>query len=273
MYYNLGPAARLYRITGTDVNWPDPVLGLGAYFNKGGRYNYPGHATVYCAEDPLAVIAEAAFHESLEWQLKISAHRWDAVNYPLISTCQFWCFSIDPAPTIIDLEHSQAIRQFQHTPQMLLNPSLNPADDPHLPGQPRARDYFGTQELAKDIIGYTPPPSSLDLRPEGIKAPAIRMKRMANYRPHQLALFVFPPAVHIPYEIRSNMIMQCELQLRFLQLSPRRAVTLQTVDIDWCKPQFRIGGAGAVPVPAFMARPGAITYNPNRWYSIDIRYA
>ena len=84
-------------------------------------------------------------------------------------------------------------------------------------------------------------------RPEGIKAPAIRMKRTANYRPHQLALFVFPgapAAVHVPYENRSRLIMQCELQLRFLELISRRAVTIQTVDIDWCKPQFRIRGAG-----------------------------
>ena len=43
--------------------------------------------------------------------------------------------------------------------------------------------------------------------------------------------------------------MQCELQLRFLELSSRRAVTIQTVDIDWCKPQFRIRGAGAALSP------------------------
>lgn len=273
MYYTLAPGSRLYRITGTGVNWPTPVLGQGAYFNKGGRYNSAGQATVYCAEDPLAVIAEAAFYEALEWQLKISAHRFNPVTYPLESTHQFWCFSLDPAPAIIDLEHPQAVLQFQHTPHMLLNPSFNPAGGPHIPGQPRSRDYLGTQSLATDIIGYTPPPGSPHPRPEGIKAPAIRMKRMTNYRPHQLALFVFPPAVHVPYENRSNLIMQCELQLRFLQLSPRQAVTIQTVDIDWCKPQFRIRGTGAAPIPAYVARRGSVMFNPKTWYNVNIQYA
>jgi RES domain-containing protein len=273
MYYTLAPGARLYRITGTGDNWPAPVLGLGAYFTRGGRYNNAGQATVYCAEDPLAAIAEAAFYESLEWQLRISKHRLNPVTYPLISRHQIWCFSIDPAPALIDLEHPQAITQFQHTPHMLLNPSFNPARRAHVPGQPLARDYFGTQDLATEIIGHTPPHGSPDPRPEGIKAPAIRIKRVANYRPHQLALFVFPAAVHVPYENRSNLLMQCELELRFLQLSPRRAVTMQTVDIDWCKPQFRIRGAGAAPIPAYLARPAARTYNPNKWYNFHVQYA
>jgi hypothetical protein len=273
MYYTLAPGARLYRITANGVNWPTPVLGQGAYFTKGGRYNYAGHATVYCAEDPLAVIAEAAFYDALDWQLRISKHRLNPVTYPLVSTHQLWCFSIDPPLAIIDLEHAQAIRQFQHTPHMLLNPSFNPAGGPHIPGQPLARDYFGTQDLAKDVIGYTPPPGSPDRRPEGVKAPAIRMKRMPGYRPHQLALFVFPAAVHVPYENRSNLLMRCELQLRFLQVRPRQAITMQTVDIDWCIPQFRIGGAAAASVPAYAARPGAITYHPNKWYNVNVRYA
>ncbi len=102
------------------------------------------------------------------------------------------------------------------------------------------------------------------------------MKRTANYRPHQLALFVFPgapAAVHVPYENRSRLIMQCELQLRFLELSSRRAVTIQTVDIDWCKPQFRIRGAGVAPIPAYPGRPGATPYKANTWYNVNLNYA
>ena len=60
MYYALAPGARLYRITETGVAWPTPVLGQGAFFNSGGRYNYPRHETVYCAEDPLAAICGAS---------------------------------------------------------------------------------------------------------------------------------------------------------------------------------------------------------------------
>src|SRR4051794_39378687 len=138
MYYNLAPAARLYRVTGPGVNWPTPLYGLGAYFNKGGRYNQASQPTVYCTEDPLAVIAETAFYEALEWQGKISAHRMNPVSYPLVSDHKLWCFTIDPAPAIIDLEHPQAIALFQHTPHMLSNPSLNPDRGAHVPGQPLA---------------------------------------------------------------------------------------------------------------------------------------
>jgi RES domain len=273
MYYTLPAGAHLYRITSSGVIWPTPLLGLGAYFTKGGRYNYASEPTVYCAEDPLAVLAEAAFYEALEWQAKISTHRFTPVNYPLVSFHMLWCFSIDPAPTIIDLEHSQAIALFQHTPHMLLNPSLNPARGPHLPGQHLARDYFGTQDLAKDVRGLVPPAGSPDARPEGVKAPAIRAKRVAGYRAHQLALFVFDARVHQPYQGRSNLVMGCDLQFRFLQSGTRAAVTPQAVDIDWCRPQFRLGGAAAAVIPAYGPRPNARAYSPNRWYNLDLQFA
>src|SRR5882724_3349145 len=124
MYYPLAAAAGLYRITGPGVNWPTPLLGHGAYFTKGGRYNNVSQPTVYCAEDPLAVLAEAAFYEALEWQSKISAHMLNPVTYPLVSSHKLWCFSIDPPPAVVDLEDVQAVAVFQHTPHMLLNPSL-----------------------------------------------------------------------------------------------------------------------------------------------------
>lgn len=273
MYYPLAADSRIYRITGTGDIWPTPLRGLGAYYTKGGRYNYATEATVYCSEDPVAAIAEAAFYDALDWQTKISNHRFNPVHYPLLSDHKLWCMSIDPAPAIIDLEHVQAIAQFQHTPQMLLNPSLNPARGPHVPGQPLARDYFGTQDLAKDIRGHVPPPGSLDPRPEGIKAPAIRVKNGPNYRAHQLALFVFPQDIHDPYENRSTLLMECNLQLRFLERNPRRAVTIATADIDWCRPQFRIVGPGAGSIPAYAPRPGSRAYQPNRWYNVEIKFA
>jgi hypothetical protein len=273
MYYNLAPAARLYRVTGPGVNWPTPLYGQGAYYNKGGRYNEASQPTVYCTEHPLAVIAEAAFYEALEWQGKISAHRMNPVSYPLVSDHKLWCFTIDPAPAIIDLEHPQALALFQHTPHMLSNPSLNPDRGTHVRGQPLARDYFGTQSLATDVRGHTPPPGSPDPRPEGVKAPAIRLRKTMGYRPHMLALFVFHHTVHSLYENRSAMVLECGLQLRFLQLSHRQAVTAQTVDIDWCNPQFRISGPGAAVIPVYVPRPGAIAYRPNRWYKIPIQFA
>jgi hypothetical protein len=273
VYYPLAAGTRLYRVTSPGVNWPTPLLGLGAYFTKGGRYNFASEPTVYCAEDPLAVLAEAAFYEALEWHAKISTHRLNPVGYPLVSSHKLWCFSIDPAPAVIDLEHVQAVALFQHTPHMLRNPSLNPARGPHLPGQPRARDYFGTQELAKDVRGHVPPAGSPDPRPEGVKAPAIRVMSVAGYHAHQLALFVLDPTVHQPYQNRSNLLLECDLEFRFLQRDPRQAVTAQTVDIDWCNPQFRITGAGAAVMPAYAQRPNAKAYSPNRWYNLAIQFA
>jgi hypothetical protein len=273
MYYPLAADARLYRVTGPGEVWPTPLHGLGAYFTKGGRYNYATEATVYCAEDPLVVIGEAAFYDALEWQMGISNHRFNPVNYPLLSRHKLWCFSIAPAPVIVDLEHADAIAQFQHTPHMLLNPSLNPARGPHVPGQPLARDYFGTQDLAKDIRGHVPPPGSPDARPEGIKAPAIRVKSMPTYRAHQLGLFVFPPAVHVPYENRSMLLMELSLEIQFLQIGSRKSVTIATVDIDWCKPRFRVAGAAEGNIPIYAPRPGSKLYRPNRWYNIGIKFA
>jgi hypothetical protein len=273
VFYPLAVNARLYRITGTGDVWPTPLHGLGAYFSKGGRYNYATEATVYCAEDPLVVIGEAAFYDAMEWQTRISTHRFNPVRYPLVSRHKLWCFSINPAPAIVDLEHAQAISQFQHTPQMLLNPSLNPARGPHVPGQPLARDYFGTQDLAKDIRGHVPPRGSPDPRPEGVKAPAIRVKSIPNYRAHQLCLFAFPPAVHVPYENRSILLMECSLELQFLEMNPRRPVTIATLDIDWCRPQFRITGPGAGNIPIYAPRPGSRDYHPNRWYNLEIKFA
>lgn len=271
MYYPLASGARLYRVTDSGVNWPTPLLGLGAYFNKGGRYNNASDPTVYCAEDPLAVLAEAAFYEALEWQDRISAHRLNPVTYPFVTTHKLWCFSIAPAPAVVDLEDPQAVAIFQHTAHMLRNPSLNPARGPHVPGQPRARDYFGTQNLADDVRGHLPPPGSPDPRPEGIKAPAIRVKPLAGYHAHQLALFVFDPAVQQPYPQRSKLLQDWILEFRFLQRTPRRAVTVSTVDIDYCSPQFRISGANA-SIPAYRPRPHAKMYSPNRWYNLAIQF-
>jgi hypothetical protein len=272
MHYNLAAGTALYRVTGAGVVWPTPLLGLGAYHTKGGRYNYPAEPTIYCTEDALAVIAEAAFYQALEWQEKISRHRLRPVTYPLVSKHKLWSFSLDPSPHIIDLEHPQALALFQHTPHMLSNLSLNPAHGPHIPGQPLARDYLGTQDLAKDVRGHVPPSGSVDRRPEGIKAPAIRLKRVPGYRPHMLALFVLHPAVHTPYENRATQILECDLELQFLELGSRHPVTPQTIDIDWCTPQFRLSGSTAATIPPYSGRPGAASFAPNQWYDIEIQF-
>jgi hypothetical protein len=89
MYYDLVAGSRLYRVTGAGVNWPVPLHGIGAYMTKGGRYNDVHQATVYCAEDPIAVIAETAFYDALEWQQKMSGYRLNPIIYPFLTITRF----------------------------------------------------------------------------------------------------------------------------------------------------------------------------------------
>jgi hypothetical protein len=96
MYYTLGAGARLYRVTSPNTAWPTLLRGEGAYFTHGGRYNRAGQATVYCSEDPVVVITEAAFYRALEWQYRISVQQFHPMTYPLVSDHTLWCFTLDP---------------------------------------------------------------------------------------------------------------------------------------------------------------------------------
>ena len=96
------------------------------------------------------------------------------MTYPLVSDHTLWCFTLDPAPVVIDLEHPQAQHTFQYPPHVIYNPSLNPRHGVQIVGQPPSRDYFGTQALADDIRAYVPHAGA---RPEGVKAPSVRMRR------------------------------------------------------------------------------------------------
>jgi hypothetical protein len=274
MYYALSAGARLYRVTSPNTAWPAPLLGLGAYFTHGGRYNRAGQATVYCSEDPLVVITEAAFYEALEWQRRISVQRYYPMTYPLVSDHVLWCFTLDPPPPLIDLEHHQAQHTFQYPPHLIHNPSLNPRQGIQLAGQAPSRDYTGTQELADEIRAYLPPPGTNQARPEGVKAPSVRMRRKYNFQPFHLALFVMDPRIQVPYEKRATFVNQWQLRLEFEQARPRQAVTNTTVEIDWVAPRFQLGPAGHPPVPAYAGRPRAIEHTmAPQWYPVNIRYS
>jgi|GEM_PF-2006978 len=274
MYYIPGAAARLYRMTAPGSTWPTPLFGHGAYFTKGGRFNRANDPTVYCSEDPLVVITETAFYEALEWHRRISDHRLNPVGYPFVSRHSFWCFSIDPPPPLIDLQHSSAIAQFQFPPHMLLNPALNPRRGLQLAGQSAARDYFGTQELADEIRAFIPPAGSPNPRPEGIRAPSVRTAAVSGYQPSMLALFFFDPKLGwVPYENRASLIAQWDLVLEFLEVSTDLPVNYATLDIDWRQPRFHLEGAGAQKVPAYGPAPGGMEVQPNQCYRVSIRYA
>jgi hypothetical protein len=69
------------------------------------------------------------------------------------------------------------------------------------------------------------------------------------------------------------LLMELSLEVQFLQIGSRKSVTITTVDIDWCKPQFRVTGAGAGNIPIYAPRPGSKPYRPKRWYNIGIKFA
>jgi RES domain len=272
MYYTLNAAARLYRVTSTNTNWHRPLLGQGAHFTHGGRYNRVSQATVYCSEDPLVAITEQAFYQALDWHRAISFQRKNPMTYPLISRHTLWCFSIDPPPPLIDLEHQQAMDTFQYSPHFLHNPSLNPRPGVQTLFQNPARDYTGTQELADDVRSYSPPPGVNQPRPEGVKFPSTRMPRKYKFQPCNLALFIKDADLQVPYHERSDLIDQWELTIEFLELRSGQPVTFQTREIDWERPRFQIGPVGGNVIPAYIRRPRSAAINPDQWCELDVCY-
>jgi hypothetical protein len=191
----------------------------------------------------------------------------------LVSEHTLWCFTLDPPPPLIDLEHAEARHTFQYPPHLIHNPSLNPRWGPQPTGQVPSRDYTGTQEVADDIRAYLPPPGANQPRPEGLKAPSVRRRRKHGFQPFQLALFVMDPGIQVPYVNRANLGNQWQLRLEFEQAKPRRAVTNATVEIDWAARRFQLGPAGHAPVPAYAGRRGAIAHAvAPQWYLLEIRY-
>ncbi len=255
MYFPLTDATNLYRVTSDGTAWPTPLLGQGAYFTQGGRYNRVGQPTVYCSNDPLVVLAEAAYYQALQWQQRLSVYRFNPMTYPLVSHHKFWCFQIDPSPSIVDLQSVNAMHKFGYPRHLTQNPS---------------QQYTGTRDLADEIRAHIPPSGSPDRRPEGIKAPSVRTPNVAGFQPYQLALFVFDSVVHQPYENRSTLIQEWELVMQFQQLAPRAPVDFNTEHIDWHRPQVQFRATGGPAIPVNPLRPRAREYHPGRWYRISI---
>jgi hypothetical protein len=257
MYHPIAPGTRLYRVTRLGEAWPNPLLGLGAYFTHGGRYNRPHQQIVYASDDPLVAITEAAFYQALDWHRRIARHLFLPVGYPLESEHWLWCFTIDPAPAVIDLLHPGAQHQFPHPPHLALTAS---------------QQYDGTQALADAIRAYIPPVGSVHARPEGLRAPSVRTPPARAFQPTQFALFVMDPAIHQPYKDRAVLAEQWKLTFEFQEPPPRHAVSYNSTRIDWSSPRFRLGGPAAATIPAFVARPHARPYRRGRWYRLVINY-
>lgn len=253
MYHAIAQGKRLYRVTRSNETWPGPLLGLGAYFNRGGRYNRPHHQTVYASDDPRVVITEAAFYQAQEWHRSIALHAVLPVGYPLVSEHWLWCFTIDPPPPVIDLLSPAARHQFPHPPHLPLTPS---------------QQYDGTQALADAVRAYIPPRGSVHPRPEGLRAPSVRTPPDGAALPTQFALFVMDAALQQPYPQRGALVEQWRLTLEFQEPTPRHAVSYDSPRVDWRSPRFRLGG----PSRAVAARTVGPEYRPGRWYRLVVNY-
>jgi hypothetical protein len=256
MYHAIAPGTRLYRVTRPEEAWPGPLLGLGAYFTRGRRYNRPHHETVYASDDPLVALTEAAFYQAQDWHRRLARHHVLPVGYPLESEHWLWCFVIDPPPAVVDLLHPSAQHQFPHPPHLLLAPS---------------QEYEATQALADAVRAYVPPAGSRNPRPEGLRAPSVRTPG-SGFQPTQFALFVMDAAIHRPYVERAALVEQWNLTFEFQEPAPRKPATDDSPHVDWRAPRFRLGGPSKASVPAFAARPHARPFRPGRWYRLAVNY-
>jgi RES domain len=263
MYYQIG-AGDLYRVTGDNTVWPDPVRGYGAfYLHQGGnRYNAARQVTVSCSEDPWVAICEAAYYQALKLRDAIASSLINAVNYPFRSEHLFWSFRINPLPPVIDLESPVAAALFQYSPHVLTNPGQN---------------YSATQSISNAVCYYVPPVGSPDPLPEGILAPSVRTPRVRTYQPKQLALFVVQRQGLLPYDQRSALTAKMRLEIEFFAAPPAGGpVSFQSSAIHWTKPKFRLSAIAVEPsigpVPAMAARPGGRPIPLNRWLRLSVCY-
>lgn len=263
MYYQIG-AGDLYRVTSANTDWPDPILGLGAFYlpQGGNRYNAVHQITVNCSEDPWVAICEAAYYQALKQRDAISSTLVNAVAYPFRSEHLFWGFQINPLPPVVDLEDPVAVALFQYPLHVLTNPGQN---------------YRATQSVSNAVRSHVPPMGSSDPQPEGILAPWVRTPKVGAYQPKQLALFVIQRQGVLPYDQRSTLTAKMRLEIEFFAASPVGGpVNFQTAAIDWITPKFRLstipGEPSINPVPALAGRPGTGPIPLNTWLGIDICY-
>jgi hypothetical protein len=163
--------------------------------------------------------------------------------------------SVEPAPTVIDLEDPVAINTFRFPPYVLRNPT-------HL-------HYLPTQELLDMVFNH--PANTQGQKAWGVKVPSVRTLRVPGYSPTQFVFMLQPNQRRLP----AVRLESWQIEFEFLDQggSP---VTAQTGSIDWTRPRFRVtptrGTPPTSPVPAYATRPGATPFLPQQWYHATIAF-
>jgi RES domain-containing protein len=257
MFHLLPAGTRLYRVTDIGRAWQDVVSGVGSYFTAGGRYNRVQQRTVYAATDALVSLAESAAHVALDrWQPRIGRGPLSvqpalpAPVPPLVSEHWLWCFTVNAAVQLVDLEDPAALATFRHRLYELLNPS---------------QAYRTTAALA-DAVRLHPHPHVPNALVDGILAPSVRTPSVRRYIPRQQVLFVPPNQRSIP----ATLVRRWRMELEFADHAGQ-SVTATTRVIDWENPWFRLSNNRA-SIPAFRQRPNAQPFAPATWHQFRVKY-
>jgi hypothetical protein len=104
-----------------------------------------------------------------------------------------------------------------------------------------------------------------------VKAPSVRTPVLPGYQPSQYVFFLQPHQKALP----GQLLGRWDLHVEFLDTT-QQPLTPHTTFIDWRRPRFRLvsgRGVAAAGLPAFPPRPGAVAYQPNQWYPVEVNWA
>ena len=246
MYETLSSGAHLFRATALGTKWKKLLLGQGAYYTNGGRYNETHQPTVYAADDPTVAISELGYYQAREW-LRVIGDRLNPAHltFPLVSEHFLWCFALSKAIRILDLTDPGSRNLLPHYDFSLTLPS---------------QDYGATRELANKIRCH-PDPASPSVF--GMRAPSVRTESHGN-KPTQIVLFPGDKG------IAATLIEQRSLTVEFLDEAGQQ-VNAKTKVIDWSRPRFQIhGGKSIAPLSTIFLGSGQIVRSA--WTRLPIRH-
>ena len=256
MYRTAAKGMPFYRVTDVGRTWQDVISGVGSCFSSGGRYNRVRQPTVYASADPLVSITESAFHRALKWQMSIGQGSLSVLpalpppTPPLVSEHWLWCFTLNTALRLVNIDTPAARAAFPHSRYELFNPS---------------EAYRTTADLA-DAICHHPNPHNPGALVDGILAPSVRTPGTGSYCPQQHIFFVPPNQLTIP----TTMVNRWRLTLEFAD-SNNRSITAKSRDVDWGNLWFTLD-QNAAAVPAFPQHPNPQAFTPNTWFEFAIKY-